>query len=128
MRGRAWPMTGACMCSAWPAGSGLSSSAALENAIGAALVALSGANVSPLRLAQLGQQTEHEWAGVNSGIMDQMISALGQAQHALLIDCRSYSFRPIPMPPDVRIVVCDSKVSRGLAGSAYNERRTQCEA
>ena len=110
-----------------PTGSGLSSSAALENAIGAALVALSGADVTPLRLAQLGQQTEHEWAGVNSGIMDQMISALGEAQHALLIDCRSYSFRPIPMPPDVRIVVCDSKVSRGLAGSAYNERRAQCE-
>lgn len=110
-----------------PGGAGLSSSAALENAVGAALVALSGLNVTPLRIAQLGQQTEHRYAGVNSGIMDQMISALGQAQHALLIDCRSYEFRPIPMPPDVRIVVCDSKVSRELAGSAYNERRAQCE-
>jgi galactokinase len=110
-----------------PTASGLSSSAALENAVGAALVALSGADVPPLRLAQLGQQTEHEFAGVNSGIMDQMISALGQAQHALLIDCRSYDYRPIPMPPDVRIVVCDSKVSRELAASAYNERRAQCE-
>lgn len=110
-----------------PGGAGLSSSAALENAVGAALVALNHLNVSPLRIAQLGQQTEHRYAGVNSGIMDQMISALGQAQHALLIDCRSYEFRPIPMPPDVRIVVCDSKVSRELAGSAYNERRAQCE-
>jgi galactokinase len=78
-------------------------------------------------MAQLGKQTENEFAGVNSGIMDQMISALGQAQHALLIDCRSYDFRPIPMPPEVRIVVCDSKVSRALAGSAYNERRAECE-
>ncbi len=110
-----------------PSAAGLSSSAALENAVGAALVALAGVDVSPLRLAQLGQQTEHEFAGVNSGIMDQMISALGQAQHALLIDCRSYSYRAIPMPADVRIVVCDSKVSRELAGSAYNERRAQCE-
>ena len=110
-----------------PGGAGLSSSAALENAVGAALVALDGIDISPLRIAQLGQQTEHQYAGVNTGIMDQMISALGQAQHALLIDCRSYEFRPIPMPPDVRIVVCDSKVSRELAGSAYNERRAQCE-
>ncbi len=110
-----------------PGGAGLSSSAALENAVGAALVALDGLDLSPLRIAQLGQQTEHQYAGVKTGIMDQMISALGQAQHALLIDCRSYEFRPIPMPPDVRIVVCDSKVSRELAGSAYNERRAQCE-
>ncbi|HZG67643.1 MAG TPA: galactokinase family protein, partial [Herpetosiphonaceae bacterium] len=110
-----------------PGGAGLSSSAALENAVGAALVALDGLDISPLRIAQLGQQTEHQYAGVKTGIMDQMISALGQAQHALLIDCRSYEFRPIPMPPDVRIVVCDSKVSRELAGSAYNERRAQCE-
>ncbi len=110
-----------------PGGAGLSSSAALENAVGAALVALDRLDISPLRIAQLGQQTEHQYAGVKTGIMDQMISALGQAQHALLIDCRSYEFRPIPMPPDVRIVVCDSKVSRELAGSAYNERRAQCE-
>lgn len=110
-----------------PGGAGLSSSAALENAVGAALVALDGLNATPLRIAQLGQQTEHQYAGVNSGIMDQMISALGQAQHALLIDCRTYTYRTIPMPLDVRIVVCDSKVSRELAGSAYNERRAQCE-
>ncbi len=110
-----------------PTGAGLSSSAALENAVGAALVALAGVDVPPQRMAQLGKQTENEFAGVNSGIMDQMISALGQAQHALLIDCRSYDFQPIPMPPEVRIVVCDSKVSRALAGSAYNERRAECE-
>jgi len=110
-----------------PGGAGLSSSAALENAVGAALAGLANLDISPLRLAQLGQRTEHEFAGVMSGIMDQMISALGQANHALLIDCRSYEFRPIPMPADVRIVVCDSKVSRELAASAYNERRAQCE-
>ncbi len=110
-----------------PGGAGLSSSAALENAVGAALAALSDLPIPPLRLAQLGQLTENQFVGVNSGIMDQMISALGQADHALLIDCRSYDYRPIPMPANVRIVVCDSKVSRELAGSAYNERRAQCE-
>ena len=110
-----------------PNGAGLSSSAALENAVGAALAALADVEISPLRLAQLGQMTEHEYAGVKTGIMDQMISALGQARHALLIDCRSYDYRPIPMPAEVRIVVCDSKVSRELAASAYNERRAQCE-
>jgi galactokinase len=110
-----------------PGGAGLSSSAALENAVGTALVALNGIDIPPVRIAQLGQKTEHEFAGVNSGIMDQMISALGLAQHALLIDCRTYEYQPIPMPPDVRIVVCDSKISRELAGSAYNERRAQCE-
>ena len=110
-----------------PGGAGLSSSAALENAVGAALTALSRLPIAPLRLAQLGQLTENQFAGVNSGIMDQMISALGQASHALLIDCRSYEYRPIPMPSNVRIVVCDSKVSRELAASAYNERRAQCE-
>ncbi|HSH77067.1 MAG TPA: galactokinase [Herpetosiphonaceae bacterium] len=110
-----------------PGGAGLSSSAALENAVGAALAALSDLSIPPLRLAQLGQLTENQFAGVNSGIMDQMISALGQADHALLIDCRSYDYRPIAMPSNVRILVCDSKVSRELAGSAYNERRAQCE-
>ena len=65
-----------------PGGAGLSSSAALENAVGTALAAISAQHVTPLRIAQLGQKTEHQYAGVNSGIMDQMISALGQAQHA----------------------------------------------
>lgn len=110
-----------------PTAAGLSSSAALENAVGTALAAAAGGDLPPLRLAQLGQQTEHEFAGVNSGIMDQMISALGQAHHALLIDCRSYDYRAIPMPSQVRIVVCDSKVSRGLAASAYNQRRAECD-
>lgn len=110
-----------------PTGAGLSSSAALENAVGVALAAVSGVEVAPVRLAQLGQKTENQFANVQSGIMDQMISQLGQAHHALLIDCRSYTYDAIPIPADVRIVVCDSKVSRELASSAYNERRAQCE-
>jgi galactokinase len=110
-----------------PTGAGLSSSAALENAVGVALTALAGVEIAPVRLAQLGQKTENQFVNVQSGIMDQMISQLGQAHNALLIDCRSYTYDAIPMPADVRIVVCDSKVSRKLAHSAYNERRAQCE-
>ncbi len=75
-----------------PTAAGLSSSAALENAVGVALAAISGIEIAPVRMAQLGQKTENQFAGVQSGIMDQMISAMGQASHALLIDCRSYSY------------------------------------
>ncbi len=110
-----------------PTGAGLSSSASLENAVGVALAAIAGLEIPPVRMAQLGRKTENEFVGVQSGIMDQMISAMGQAHHALLIDCRTYTYDAIPMPTDVRIVVCDSKVSRELANSAYNERRAQCE-
>lgn len=110
-----------------PLASGLSSSAALEVALGTTFAALYGHQVPGVTLAQLAQRTENEWIGVNSGIMDQMISALGKAGHALLIDCRDYTSTPIPMPENVRIVVCDSKKSRELAHSAYNERRAQCE-
>ncbi len=110
-----------------PRASGLSSSAALEVAMGTTLAALSGQVVPGVQLAQLAQRTENDWVGVNSGIMDQMISALGKRDHALLIDCRDYSTQAIPIPSNVRIVVCDSKKSRELAHSAYNERRAQCE-
>ncbi len=110
-----------------PTGAGLSSSAALENAVGVALATLAGVSIPPVRMAQIGRRTENEFVGVQSGIMDQMISAMGQAYHALLIDCRTYTYDPIPMPENVRIVVCDSKVSRELASSAYNVRRAECE-
>ncbi|MBA3945284.1 MAG: galactokinase [Herpetosiphonaceae bacterium] len=110
-----------------PRASGLSSSAALEVAMGTTLTALSGQTVPGVELAQLSQRTENNWVGVNSGIMDQMISALGKRDHALLIDCRDYSTQAIPIPSNVRIMVCDSKKSRELAHSAYNERRAQCE-
>ncbi len=110
-----------------PTGSGLSSSAALEVAAGSTLTALSGHAVSGVELAQLGQQTEHQWIKVNSGIMDQLISAIGQRGHGLMIDCRDYQATAVPIPGDVRIVVCDSKKSRELAHSAYNERRAECE-
>ncbi len=110
-----------------PQGAGLSSSASFEVATGATLLSLSGLPIDKLGLAQAGQRTEHEYINAMTGIMDQMISALGQAEHALLIDCRDYSTQAIPLRGDVQIVVCDSKVQRELAQSGYNQRRAECD-
>ncbi len=111
-----------------PSGAGLSSSAALEMATARAFAAVSGLPWEPARMAQLGQQAENEWVGVNCGIMDQMIAAAGQADHALLIDCRSLETTSVPLPVRASVVVLDTATRRGLADSAYNERRRQCEA
>ena len=88
---------------------------------------MGGHEIDGVERAQIGKRTENEWIGLQSGIMDQMISALGERDHALLVDCRDYTTTPIPLPAAVRIVVCDSKQSRQLAHSAYNQRRSECE-
>lgn len=110
-----------------PIGAGLSSSAALEMATAQAFAAVSGFTFDPPKMARLGQQVENEWIGVQSGIMDQMISAAGQAGSALLIDCRSLEVEAAPLPPETAVVIMDTGTRRGLVGSAYNERRQQCE-
>jgi galactokinase len=106
-----------------PIGGGLSSSAALELAVALAL----GFEGTPRELARLGQRAEQRASGVPSGIMDQLASAAGVEGHALLIDCRSLDFRPVPVPDDVDVVVVDSGQARTLVGSAYAERRAQAE-
>lgn len=111
-----------------PIGSGLSSSAAIEMAT---LMAFAAAG-SPLTLdgaqaARLAQRAENEFVGVNCGIMDQFISSLGKAGHALFIDCRTLAYEPTPMPQGVTVLVVDTGAPRSLAASAYNERRAQCE-
>lgn len=111
-----------------PIGAGLSSSAALEMGTARAFAFSSGLPWDPPTMATLGQRAENEWIGVNCGIMDQMISAAGKAGHALLIDCRSLETGPVPLPPDIVVVVMDTATRRGLVDSAYNERRAQCEA
>ncbi|MGB0385485.1 MAG: galactokinase [Ardenticatenaceae bacterium] len=111
-----------------PIGAGLSSSAALELATARAFATLSEWAWAPAEMAKLGQRTENEWVGVNCGIMDQMISATGEAGHALLIDCRSLSTESVPLPPRTAVLVLDTATRRGLVDSAYNERRSQCEA
>jgi galactokinase len=113
-----------------PAGAGLSASAALEVSVGLALAALSGrADLDRVTLALAGQAAEHEYVGTRCGIMDQYIAALGVEGCALLIDCRSLEPRVVPMDlGKAEIVVCDTRVKHDLASSAYNERRSQCEA
>lgn len=111
-----------------PMGAGLSSSAAFELAVARAFAALGDAPWDGARMARLCQRAENVWAGVNCGIMDQLASACGVAGHALLMDCRSLEIRPAPLDAGVRVVVLDTAKKRGLADSAYNERRAQCAA
>jgi galactokinase len=112
-----------------PRGSGLSSSAALEIASAHAfLIAAGQTNVlSGPRIAQLAQRAENKFVGVNCGIMDQFISELGRANHALLIDCRSLEYKLVPVPEGAALVIGNTRASRSLASSAYNERRSECE-
>lgn len=111
-----------------PIGAGLSSSAAFEMAVTRAFSAVGGFEWDAQTMARLGQRVENEWMGLQTGIMDQMISAAGEAGHALLIDCRTLALTPAPMPDGVVVVVLDTGTRRGLVHSAYNERRAQCEA
>ncbi len=111
-----------------PIGAGLSSSAAWELAAARAFAAVSGFAWDAPAMALLGQRAENKWVGVNCGIMDQMISATGQADHAVLIDCRSLELQTVPLPPETVVIVLDTATRRGLVDSAYNERRSQCEA
>ena len=116
-----------------PMASGLSSSAALE--VGAALAFLKAGEYSlaPREIALLCQKAENGFIGVNSGIMDQMAVAACEKNHALLLDCRSLETQQIPFllhaeNREYSLIVTDSGAPRELAGSAYNERRAQCEA
>jgi galactokinase len=111
-----------------PVAAGLSSSAALEMAVARAFATVSGLSWDPAVMAKLGQRAENEWVGVRCGIMDQMISAAGKADHALLIDCRSLHTEAVPLPAGTTVVILDTATRRGLVDSAYNERRSQCEA
>ncbi|WP_421188715.1 galactokinase [Aeromonas sanarellii] len=111
-----------------PQGAGLSSSASLEVAIGQAFKEALGLDISQAEIALNGQQAENQFVGCNCGIMDQMISASGEKDHALLLDCRSLETRLIPMPSNLAVLIVNSNVRRGLVDSEYNTRRQQCEA
>jgi galactokinase len=111
-----------------PLGSGLSSSAALEVATACALVANAGLKIDARELALLCQKAENEFVGARVGIMDQFVSLFGQEQRALMLDCRSLEFELLPLPDNVRLIICNTTVKHELASSAYNERRVQCEA
>jgi galactokinase len=112
-----------------PQGAGLSSSASLEVAVAQAFKSLLGIDtLDATDLAVIAREAENQFVGVACGIMDQLISARGQAGHALLIDCRSLHGRAVPLPRDMAVVIVHSHVRRGLVGSEYNTRRAQCEA
>ncbi len=110
-----------------PRGSGLSSSAAVEVAFATAWQQLGGWHLAPMDRALTCQRAENQYVGVNSGIMDQFASACGQFGQALLLDCRTLAWEPVPVPADVAIVVADTLQRRELGQSEYNVRRAQCE-
>lgn len=113
-----------------PPGSGLSSSAAIEAATALALDALLGLGTSKKDLALLCRRAENDFVGVPSDIMDQYASLLCEAGSALLIDCRSLKAEPVPLDlegVDLTLLVCDTRVERGLAGTTYQDRRRECE-
>ena len=111
-----------------PLGAGLSSSAALEISLIAALTGLSHEHISAADAARIGQAAENNFVGCQCGIMDQMISAAGSADHALLLDCRDLTMTPTPLPQHLAIVVINSNLQRALVDGEYNTRREQCEA
>jgi galactokinase len=111
-----------------PIGSGLSSSAAVEVATCYALISNSGLSVDPVEIAKLCQRAENEFVGMRCGIMDQFVSCCGQAGKALMLDCRSLDHKLLPLPPQTRLVICNTMVKHELAASAYNKRRAECEA
>jgi galactokinase len=110
-----------------PPGAGLSSSASLEVAVALALAQLAGVTVPRLELARLCQKAEHEYVGTRCGLMDQFAVSFGVAGNALMLDCRSLEYKLLPLPQDVRLVVCNSMVRHDLASGEYNLRRRDCE-
>jgi galactokinase len=110
-----------------PLGAGLSSSASLEVAAAQALTQISGLKLSRLELVKLCQKAEHEFAGTRCGIMDQFAASFSEEGHALFLDCRSLEYRLLPIPRNLRLVVCNSMVRHELASGEYNLRRADCE-
>jgi galactokinase len=110
-----------------PIGAGLSSSAAIEVATAFALTSLGGLTVPLLEIVRLCQRAENTYTGARCGIMDQFVSCFGRQDHALMLDCRSLEAIYLQLPPNVRLVICNTMVRHELAGGEYNERRASCE-
>lgn len=112
-----------------PLGAGLSSSAALESCFAFALNDMfNGNSIDKFELARIGQSTEHNYCGVNCGIMDQFASVFGKQDHLMRLDCRSMEFEYFPFKADgYTLVLLDSVVKHELADSPYNKRRASCE-
>jgi galactokinase len=111
-----------------PTGAGLSSSAALEVAVGFGLLDLAGLEIDLTELALACQQAEHEFVGTRCGVMDQFIVCHGRAGHALMLDTRTLDAEWLPVPIGVRVLVCNSMTKHAHATGEYNARRADCEA
>ncbi|MGQ0285716.1 galactokinase [Pasteurellaceae bacterium 22721_9_1] len=110
-----------------PHSSGLSSSASLEVAIGKFCQQLADLELNNTEIALIGQKAENQFVGANCGNMDQLISALGQQDHLLMIDCRSLDTQPTPVPENIAVMIVNSHVKHDLVTGEYNIRRQQCE-
>ena len=111
-----------------PLGAGMSSSAALESTYAFALNELFSLGIDKFELAKIGQSTEHNYCGVNCGIMDQFASIFGKEGSLIRLDCRSLEYKYFPFNPvGYKLVLLDSVVKHELASSAYNKRRQSCE-
>lgn len=110
-----------------PQGAGLSSSASFEVAILKTFAQLYQLDLDGINAALMGQQAENDFVGCNCGIMDQLISAMGQKNNAMLLDCRDLTFEDAPIPNELTLLIVNSNVKRGLVDSEYNLRREQCE-
>ena len=112
-----------------PLGAGMSSSAALESTFAFALNDMFNLGIDKFELAKIGQATEHNYCGVNCGIMDQFASVFGKEGSLIRLDCRSLEYKYFPFKPvGYKLVLLDSVVKHELASSAYNQRRQSCEA
>ena len=114
-----------------PSGAGLSSSAALECSVAVALNQHLQLGKSLIELARATQQAENQYVGVPCGIMDQSISLMGKAGHALLLDCRDLTTRQIKVDFEsngLKLLIIDTRAHHALVDGGYAERRSQCEA
>jgi galactokinase len=115
------------VCGDVPIGSGLSSSAALELATALFLLKLFPFELSRLEIAKACQRAEHRYVGVQSGLLDQVISLFGRAQHAVFFDCRTEEICTVPFPSSLALIIADSGTQRELASGKYNLRRTETQ-
>jgi galactokinase len=110
-----------------PIGAGLSSSASLEVASAFALLGQADATLPRPEIAKLCRQAENNFVGARVGIMDQFVSCMGKAGHAILLDCRTLQYQAVPIPPEIQLVICNTMVKHDLATGTYNTRRAECE-
>lgn len=110
-----------------PLGAGLSSSAALEMAAGLAMAEFHKIAIDKIELARIGQQAEHEFAGVRCGLMDQLTSLYGESDSLVWSDFRSLEIRSVSIGSEISLLMCNTSVRHNLNDGAYNERREACE-